>query len=246
MNDLAQYNPTYSLYALIFPNNKIYVGITSRLPEHRWGIDGRGYKSSKRVYSAIRKYGWDNIAHRILLPNLPKELACLLEKTLIQKWRLQDKRFGYNVSNGGESSKGFHHSEEFKQSLRDRPISQEQREQISNTLHKRWKEGRFSNAKTFKEGHIPWNKGLTTDDPRVAKYAHKKGEFHHTEESKRRMSVGHKGKPAHNRKQVLCVETGEIFNSVVDAQTQKQIGNISLAARNSNRTSGGYHWRYIE
>ena len=34
----------------------------------------------------------------------------------------------------------------------------------------------------------PWNKGLTKDDPRVAKYCMKKGEFHHTESTKKKIS----------------------------------------------------------
>ena len=33
-----------------------------------------------------------------------------------------------------------------------------------------------------------WNKGLTKDDPRVAKYVMKKGQFHHTEETKKHIS----------------------------------------------------------
>lgn len=37
-------------------------------------------------------------------------------------------------------------------------------------------------------GNTPWNKGLTKDDPRVAKYCMKKGEFHHSESTKKHIS----------------------------------------------------------
>ena len=61
-------------------NNKVYIGITSRNPEERWGIDGNKYKSSPHFYSAIKKYGWENFDHDILADNLTREQACLKEK----------------------------------------------------------------------------------------------------------------------------------------------------------------------
>ena len=47
-------------------NGKIYIGITSKDPEKRWGHNGYNYKSSSYFYSAIQKYGWDNFEHNIL------------------------------------------------------------------------------------------------------------------------------------------------------------------------------------
>ena len=57
-------------------NNKVYIGITSQIPERRWGSNGCNYKSSPHFYSAIQKYGWDNFEHNILFTNLTKEKAC--------------------------------------------------------------------------------------------------------------------------------------------------------------------------
>ena len=54
-------------------NNKVYIGITSRKVEVRWGVDGCGYISSPHFMSAIIKYGWDNFEHDILFENLTKE-----------------------------------------------------------------------------------------------------------------------------------------------------------------------------
>ena len=36
-------------------NGKIYIGITSRKPEARWGTNGINYKTSPHFYAAIQK-----------------------------------------------------------------------------------------------------------------------------------------------------------------------------------------------
>ncbi len=45
-------------------------------------------------------------------------------------------------------------------------------------------------------------------------------------------------------KQIKCVETGEIFNSVKEANL-KYKGHISSALNGNRKTAGGYHWSYI-
>lgn len=49
-----------------------------------------------------------------------------------------------------------------------------------------------------------------------------------------------------NSKKILCVETGEIFESMSDVQRKTGIshGNISQVCNGSRKTAGGYHWKY--
>lgn len=49
------------------------------------------------------------------------------------------------------------------------------------------------------------------------------------------------------KKEVLCVETGEIFGSIMDAHRQTGISdsNISRACNGKLKTSGGYRWKFI-
>ena len=61
-------------------NNKVYIGITSRTPQERWGNQGCNYKSSPYFYNSIQKYGWDNFEHNILYTDLTKEEACKKEQ----------------------------------------------------------------------------------------------------------------------------------------------------------------------
>lgn len=48
-------------------------------------------------------------------------------------------------------------------------------------------------------------------------------------------------------KKVLCVETGETFESINDVQRKTGIcqGNISNACNGKRNTAGGFHWKYV-
>ena len=48
-------------------------------------------------------------------------------------------------------------------------------------------------------------------------------------------------------KRVLCLETGEIFESTMDAQRKTGIyhGNISKVCHGKLKISGGYHWKFV-
>lgn len=91
-------------------NGKRYVGITSRKdPAKRW-CEGRGYSRCPRFYSAIKKYGWDDFSHVIILSGVDYETALNAERNLIYIWQTQDARFGYNLTSGGEGTPDYHPS----------------------------------------------------------------------------------------------------------------------------------------
>lgn len=81
--------------------------------------------------------------------------------------------------------------------------------------------------------------------------------FHHSENSKKKMSAVAKERPIDwnkiqkmkekNSKQIKCVETGEIFSSITEAKKQKQIkGNhIGECCFGTRKTCDGYHWEYV-
>lgn len=83
-------------------NGKIYIGQTKQKPENRWR-NGEGYKKSPYFYNAIRKYGWDNFEHIILIENLDRDNANILEEKLIKEYNTTDDKYGYNLSSGGGS-----------------------------------------------------------------------------------------------------------------------------------------------
>lgn len=91
-------------------NGKKYIGITSVNPLDRWQ-NGKGYHRNKHFNDAIIRYGWDNFDHLILHTGLSKDEACEIEQSLIRKLKTQDKRYGYNLTSGGEY---FQHSDDTK------------------------------------------------------------------------------------------------------------------------------------
>lgn len=114
----------YSVYKHITPNQKVYIGITSRNPQVRWR-NGKGYESSPHFNNAIKQYGWENIKHEILFEGLTKEEACEKEKELIAQYNSTDRRFGYNGTYGGETGL---------------KITPEVREKIASATRERYKD----------------------------------------------------------------------------------------------------------
>lgn len=97
-------------------NGKVYVGITSKSPKRRWK-NGLGYSDQSLFWRAIVKYGWDNFEHEILFENLTQEEAESLERKLISKYRSNERKFGYNLADGGRVNKGYKLSDETRQRL---------------------------------------------------------------------------------------------------------------------------------
>lgn len=81
----------------IFPDHKKYIGCTGQPVRTRWA-GGLGYSGQSKVFSAIVKFGWENISHYILFENLDKDTAYLIEAALIRKLRTYQKGRGYNVT----------------------------------------------------------------------------------------------------------------------------------------------------
>lgn len=93
---------------------KTYIGITHQEVERRWR-NGNGYMHNEYFTRAINKYGWDNFEHIILFENKTKEEAEELEILYIKILLSNNKIYGYNISNGGETI--GKHSEESKKKM---------------------------------------------------------------------------------------------------------------------------------
>ena len=120
----------YTVYMHVFPNGKRYIGITKGNVAERWK-NGFGYKT-QFVFTAIVKYGWDNIEHHILFTNLNKTDACQKEKELIEKYKSTINENGYNVDLGGDE-KGFHSEltkKKISQSKTGRIVSEETKQKL--------------------------------------------------------------------------------------------------------------------
>lgn len=138
-------NRKWILYAHITPSKKVYIGITSRVPEIRWGSNGSKYllknKEGRYVHaifaSSILKYGWENIRHIIVKEELSYYEAQKYEIKYIKYYKKLSRSL--NITDGGEGFRGgkFTHSERSKYLIRlhhRRENSLETRMKIRNTL----------------------------------------------------------------------------------------------------------------
>ena len=240
-------------------NGKMYVGITSQDPEARWK-NGTGYDTSPKFYNAIKKYGWDNFEHEIFAANLTEDEAHNIEKLLIEKFELQNDKYGYNIKEGGNggiipqetrikignANRGRKATELAKQHLSEahkgKKLSPEHAKAIADANRGR---PRTEKELAFYKRHGENFRG--ENHPMYGK--HYSDEIRkHFSEAKKKYFETHTALP-HNEKQILCVETNVIYKSIEEAA--KAVGacrsQISEAAvgTNHHKTAKGYHWKFV-
>lgn len=121
-------------------NGKRYIGITNNTGK-RWCGKGKRYENCPSFGAAIRKYGWDNFYHVVIVSGLTLDEANVLEQFFISKYRTCEKKHGYNIARGGNNAPtmlGKHHSEETKRKMREaahgRVISEAQKKHHSEVM----------------------------------------------------------------------------------------------------------------
>lgn len=181
----------YIVYRHVSPDNKMYVGITCQKINRRWE-NGNGYRSNPYFTRAIKKYGWDNFKHEILLKNLTKEQAECAERLFIGYWNLTDNIHGYNLDNGGNSV--GKHSDKTKAKM-----SESQRGRIFTDEHRK-KLSLSHIGKPNKRKGIP----LSDEAKRKLSDAHKGKKL--SEEHKRKISLSLKATLSKNPRQPISEE----------------------------------------
>ncbi len=88
-----------SVYAVCFPNGKLYVGITTKTAEQRFQAH---IKSDKPVGCAIRHFGPESVRVVVLRRGLPWAEACRVERYYVRLLQSRIEQNGYNLTDGGE------------------------------------------------------------------------------------------------------------------------------------------------
>ena len=248
---------SFYVYKHVFPNGKVYIGITSQKINRRWR-DGLGYLAKRKngeynqplIARAIIKYGWENVNHEIICEGLSKKEAELKEIELIAFYKSDNPKFGYNISHGGSTSTM---SEETKKKISEskkgekhpmygKHLSEETKQKISDS-HKG-------------EKHHLFGKHLPEDTKRKISENTSWNGRKHTEEELRKMSESMKGKnmgieSSHSKKVAqydLQMNLIRIWDSVRDIERETGINhaNISRCCNGKYKTSGQFVWKYIE
>ncbi len=106
----------YLVYKVTFPNNKIYIGITSKKLEKRKQKHYQNINKKTKFYNALKKYSGSEIWEHFCSPFSWKD-ACRLEKYFIQYF--DSYKNGYNSTLGGEGTFGKKLSQNTKNKIRN-------------------------------------------------------------------------------------------------------------------------------
>lgn len=230
----------YSIYEHVTPSGKRYIGQTCQRLSRRWR-NGNGYLRNEYFHRAIIKYGWDNIQHNVICECETLEEANKVEAELIEEFKTNDPKYGYNIS-GGADGKG-HIAPSTKMKLSEKGKGRFAGKTNPNYGRKHTSEERRKMSEFQKEYFA------THRSPRLGTKA--------SEESRKKMSESRKNSEkvqafirALNKskaKAVRCIEKGEIYESAREAARVFGFsqGNISAACRGVQKQAYGYHWEYV-
>lgn len=222
----------YKVYKLTSPSNKVYIGITKQRIKKRW-LNGKGYKKCPAIFNAINKYGWESFKKEILYEGLNEEEAKVLEKQLIKQYNSFNKKYGYNLTEGGDGTCGRKFTEEQKEKLRlkhlGKTISAEQREKLRKANlgkhHSEETKRKMSNSR--KGNHYNLGRKLS-------------------EETKKKIGDRERGKNNPKSRQVICLETLKVYDTITQAKEETGATKIGDCCRHDpkHKTSGNFHWEY--
>lgn len=240
----------YCLYMHTTPSGKVYIGITCREPLKRWK-NGKGYSGSPHFDNAIKKYGWDNIKHEVLLTGLTKKSACEMEKCFIQMYDSTNPAKGYNSTFGGDEGLKITKETRKKISEANKIVYSDpkRRHEMSKRMigYKHSEEAK----KKMSESH----KGLThvASDEWKKNISHSLKEYYadpinsekYRRNSERLTELG-KRKARKVEQLDFQMNVVNVYESLNEAgrQTGVRDGNISKCCNGKVRSAGGYIWRF--
>lgn len=220
----------YYVYKHTFPNEKVYIGITSQKPEARWN-KGKGYRRKQKgkwvqplMARAVGKYDWDEIKHEVLFEGLTKEEAEVKEIELIAFYKSCDPEFGYNIENGGNSN--GKHSEATKEKIREfakTRIGEKNPNYGKHTL-----------------------KGNKLSDATKLKISEAKKGHEVSQKTKEAVAKSNKRRIKKVIQYDLNMNLIKVWDSAEEAHTTLSINKSSINAccRGDRKTAGGFIWSY--
>lgn len=215
-------------------NDKRYIGLTRQDVRRRWRPDGSGYKNNPYFWHAITKYGWDNFEHVIVKTGLSQDEACKMEKELIAFYKSNDLVHGYNIADGGQ----FNVMPEATRQRLSRERKGTRLGKDNPNYGNRWMVG--ENNPNYGKHHSAEVRKKISENRKG------KGPHEFSEEHKQRLRENHSG--GADKKKVLCIETGIVYESINDAARALDINKkiISNCCRGvaHYHTAKGYHWQF--
>lgn len=248
----------YSVYKHTGPTGRIYIGITKQEPSVRWK-NGKGYADNPRFSNAIKKYGWDSFDHEIIASGLCKEEAEKIEADLIAFYDSANREHGYNIALGGNANAPTDETKKkISESLRDAWVDSETRKRMTEHMRgvKRSAESRENISKAQKKRFqdseqrrlvSERQKGKKRSEEARRKTSESLLRYYADAENRRKLQET-RARVRNRATPVVCIDTGEIFDSVIDAAKKYTTAhqNIIKVCRGQRAHAGGRAWRYAE
>lgn len=252
-------------------NGKVYIGGSSRLrdrrQQHKWNLQ-HGVHSNKAMQEDYNNYP-DSFRFDVIEYCSEEDLVDL-ERKYIAEYDAMNPAHGYNRESGGNADKtisdetkmiwsdqrkgegaamyGKHHTEETRKKI------SEHRKGIRNPEESIRRMAETKRGKKMSEEarrHMSESRRGRKATPKMLSALEKARSCRvYSEESRKRMSVARKGKymGAENKyhKDIICIETGELFHGVNEAGRKMGISatHISAACKGKRNVAGGFHWKY--
>lgn len=218
-------------------NGKSYIGQSIDIKRRFWDHRCISHETNIHLRYAMKKYGKDSFKYEVLEECKASDLD-EREKFWIAKLKPE-----YNIAAGGQG-RGRKHSEATKKAISEkslsfwRNLSEERRAAIIQNNLIGPKVGHAVSASTrqkLRDANIGKKQSPETKEKRKATMRDKKLNGY-VQDNK-----GH-------RKKVICVETGEIFESVKEAAQKLGVNpsNITHVLKGKQLTSKGFHFEYLE
>lgn len=181
-------------------NGKVYIGKTYRIKARQVEHRSKSIYCDTYFHKALNKYGYDNFTFEIIAQTDNDDSLNFLEKMYIRKYKSSQQEFGYNLTEGGEGTIGFHPTEEARQKMSRAKKGVKKSEVTRQRMKDSWKlreprnmsgsanpnwKGGVKNIKKepvpreivnqhiseAKKGSTPWNKGKKWSDEMRKKFS---------------------------------------------------------------------------
>lgn len=223
----------YTVYKHTSPSGKVYIGITKQNPPSKRWLGGQGYRTQKKFYRAIQKYGWKNFAHEIMYQCDNADEAEQKEREYISQYNSTNNNCGYNIEKGGNYKKEI--AEETRKKIKAAQNTPEYRQKILETNARRW---------ANPEAHKRMSERFSgKNNPQYGK--------HMSEDRKAKSREVFAPYIEKQKKPVICIETGICYPSM--AQAARETGShpayisgscISYGQKKEFTKKSALHWKY--
>lgn len=252
-------------------NGKVYIGASTNLRDRRQqhDYDLRHGRHSNKEMQADHDENPDAFRFDVIEFCDPENLT-ELERKYIAEYDSMNPNYGYNRESGGNKGKtvsdetkkiwsehrsnggagmfGKHHTEETKKKMSENRrgirISDEAIRRMAET--KRGKKMSLEARMKMSAAR----KGRKATSKQCEALARARANRVFNEESRKKMSLArigkYRGEENKYHKDIICIETGELFHGVNEAGRKMGISatHISAACKGKRNVAGGLHWRY--